>query len=110
MALPRTRLGYSSDSTTQLSGASVRVNAPVGTNMAANVKAVGSLKAKFRNINTWPQAIASVPTIRIGRRPNCRVSQKAMIVHNVIQTVMITLLRMASGAVVKPASMNSVGV
>ena len=48
MAFPRTRLGNISESTTQDSGASVNVNAPVGTNMAAEVKTAASGRCSSR--------------------------------------------------------------
>ena len=64
------------------------MNAPVGTNMAASVNTGRQLVREFRNISRCPQAMPIVPQIRIERRLNFCVSQKAMTVQSVIQPSM----------------------
>ena len=104
IALPRTRLGKISESTTQLKGASDKVNAPVGTSIAVKVSGVASGRCSSGTSENGQPPWRSCPVIRIERRVNVCVSQKAATVQSVIQPQMKTLLRMASESLVIPAS------
>ena len=110
IALPRTRLGKISESTTQLKGASVKVNAPVGTNIAARVRDGWQSAGKIQKHQQMSQghgdraADQDRPPAEGPRQPEGKYRAKRD------PAVDIDTVQDGVGSPVMPASMKSVGV